>query len=415
MELSRPLLIAMLGLVAATQAASLIGIGHLPDGTRSEARGISADGSTVVGMATDSEFIDGQAIRWTRTGGIIALGDLPGGGKNSFASSISSDGKVIVGTGTSVNSATGPEAFIWTEQEGMLRLTSILPSHTIHSAANAVSEDGDVVVGFIDHPVREAFRWTRAEGLVLLGDLPGGQFQSDAIGASTNGVIVGQGQSADGVEAFRWTSETGMVGLGQLSASDFAHSTAIAVSADGSVVVGYASSTNSFEAFRWTAATGMKGLGFLSDDTPGSHAFAISADGRVIGGWAATERDEVAFIWTEARGMRKLWDLLLSQGINPAEDGWGNLESVRGLSADGRYVVGVGKRNGRDEGFVAEIRAQLSYAQMDGGIELTWPAGFRLERTAALNDGSWQALQANSPLRVNFAAGKEFFRLVAEP
>ena len=416
MELSRPLLIAVFGLVAATQAASLIGIGHLPDGTRSEARAISADGSTVVGMATDSEFTDGQAIRWTRAEGMAPLGDLPGGGKKSIASAVSSDGKVIVGLGTSANTAAGPEAFIWTDPEGMRRLAPILPSSTINSGADAVSADGEVVTGSINHPLGEAFRWTRAEGLVLLGDLPGGQFQSGAIGASASGtVIVGQGHSADGVEAFRWTSETGMVGLGHLSGSAFAQSTAMAVSADGSVVVGFGSTTYAFEAFRWTAATGMKGLGFLSDGTPGSHAFAVSADGRVIGGSAGTERGEVAFVWTEARGMQKLWDLLLSQGVNPAAHGWGNLESVRGLSADGRHVVGVGKRNGRDEGFVAEIGAQLSYAQVDGGIELTWPAGFRLERTLVLDGGSWQALLSNSPLRVNFAAGKEFFRLVAEP
>ena len=417
MQLSKLLLIAAIfSFAPGISAASLIGIGHLPDGMRSEAWAISADGSTVVGTATDSEFIEGQAIRWTPAGGMTPLGDLPGGAKKSIASAVSSDGRVIVGLGTSANTATGPEAFIWTEQEGMRRLTQILPPSTISSGANAVSADGKVVTGSINHPLGEAYRWTGAEGLVLLGDLPGGLFQSEATGASANGgVIVGQGQSADGVEAFRWTSETGMVGLGQLSGSEFAHSSAMAVSADGSVVVGFGSSTNTFEAFRWTAATGTKGLGLLSEDTPGSHAFAVSADGRVIGGWAATELGEVAFIWTEARGMRKLWDILLSQGVNPAADGWGNLESVRGLSADGRYVVGIGKRNGRDEGFLAEIGAQLSYASVKGGIELRWPAGFRLERTTVLDDGSWQALGANSPLRVDFSAGKEFFRLIAEP
>ncbi|MGZ8940488.1 MAG: hypothetical protein ACXW32_14885, partial [Limisphaerales bacterium] len=65
MQFPKSLLIAaMFSLAPATSAASLMGIGHLPDGTRSGAWAISADGSTVVGMATDSEFIEGQAIRW---------------------------------------------------------------------------------------------------------------------------------------------------------------------------------------------------------------------------------------------------------------------------------------------------------------------------------------------------------------
>lgn len=409
----------MFSLAPEIWAASLVGIGHLPDGTRSEARAISADGTTIVGVANDSEFIDGQAILWTRAGGMTPLGDLPGGAKNSYASGVSGDGKVIVGTGTSVNSATGPEAFIWTEQEGMRRLTQILPSHTIHSAAMAVSANGQVVTGFIEHPAREAFRWTAEEGLVLLGDLPGGPFGSEAWDISADGaVIVGNGPSSEeGVEAFRWTAENGMIGLGHLAGSNATpYSVAAAVSADGSVIVGLGTSANAFQAFRRTATSGMKGLGFLSEDIRGSGAIAVSDDGRTVGGWTGTELGEVAFIWTEAQGMRKLWDVLLSHGVNPAADGWETLRYVTGFSADGRLMSGTGVRNGREEGFLAQIGVQLVYARTDGGIELTWPAGFRLERTTVLKGGSWQALQgANSPLQVNFGAGEEFFRLVAEP
>ena len=56
-----------------------------------------------------------------------------------------------------------------------------------------------------------------AVSFVSLGDLPGGRFQSAAIGVSGDGhVVVGEGSSPQGREAFRWTAETGMIGLGDL-------------------------------------------------------------------------------------------------------------------------------------------------------------------------------------------------------
>ena len=58
----------------------------------------------------------------------------------------------------------------------------------------------------------EAFRWTEATGMVGLGDLPGGDFYSTAYGVSADGsVVVGRGRSASGVEAFRWTEATGTI------------------------------------------------------------------------------------------------------------------------------------------------------------------------------------------------------------
>ncbi len=44
-----------------------------------------------------------------------------------------------------------------------------------------------------------------------LGDLPGGEFRSDATAVSANGeVVVGQSDSALGHEGFRWTRSDGM-------------------------------------------------------------------------------------------------------------------------------------------------------------------------------------------------------------
>ena len=65
-------------------AATFMGIGDLPGGDfLSSARGISADGTVVVG---DSHSSSGcEAFRWTEATGIVGLGDLPGGNIFSVA------------------------------------------------------------------------------------------------------------------------------------------------------------------------------------------------------------------------------------------------------------------------------------------------------------------------------------------
>ena len=97
-------------------------------------------------------------------------------------------------------------------------------------------------------------------GMVALGDLPGGTFNSRALGASADGsVIVGAGWSDAGPEAFRWTVATGMVGLGDLSGGEF-YSAAMGVSADGSVAVGRSNSSAGDEAFVWDESNGMRSM-----------------------------------------------------------------------------------------------------------------------------------------------------------
>ena len=119
-----------------------------------------------------------------------------------------------------------------------------LPGGDFQSTATAVSGDGSVVVGYSSNSATgfEAFRWTEAEGIVGLGDLPGGEFRSFADGVSEDGsVVVGRGDNGlgfSGEESFRWTQEVGMVGLGSLHLSDeiIISSGAYGVSSDGSII-----------------------------------------------------------------------------------------------------------------------------------------------------------------------------------
>ncbi|HEY3434815.1 MAG TPA: hypothetical protein VGK41_04110, partial [Solirubrobacterales bacterium] len=126
------------------------------------------------------------------------------------------------------------------------------------------------------------------------------------------------------------------------------------VNGDGSVVVGYSSSASGREAFHWTSDGGMMGLGKL----PGginSVAHGVSGDGSVVVGWNDLDPGFGAFYWTADGGMQSLWDVLISHGVDPAADGWTELGSARGISADGNTIVGWGVRNGNFEAFVAVI------------------------------------------------------------
>lgn len=122
------------------------------------------------------------------------------------------------------------------------------------SIAFGVSSDGAVVVGYNylpSPPHGEAFRWTEdsVPGGVMegLGDLPGGEFYSEATGVSADGaVVVGYGKSASGDEAFIWDETHGMRSLSEVLAGlnlgkdleDWTLNYAWGISADGLTIIG---------------------------------------------------------------------------------------------------------------------------------------------------------------------------------
>lgn len=334
-------------------AATLTPLGDLPGGSFfSGAGGVSADGSVVVGQSSSASGT--EAFRWTSNGGMVGLGYLPGSAPGDFSSQalgVSADGSVIVGESTS---AFGHEAFRWTSGGGMVSLGD-LPNGTVGSQARGVSANGAVIAGYgipqSNDP--EAVRWTTGGGVVSLGHLPG-----VANGVSADGsVVVGRSllpTPRSRGEAFRWTSHGGMVGLGYGGRS---FSEATGVNADGSVIVGYSFSADSAEAFRWTSDGGMVGLGTLPGGDFDTEAYAVNGDGSIVVGLNRSPRDGSfkAFYWTAGGGMRALWDVLLSQGVDPAADGWTDLYEARGISADGKTIVGIGIRNGNAEAFVAVV------------------------------------------------------------
>lgn len=340
--------LSLLVAAAAGAATSITGLGLLPGGTYSDASGVSADGSVVVGIGDTTDGHE-QAFRWTSAGGMEGLGYLPGGGWDySYAGGVSADGSTIVG---SSSSADGYQAFRWSG--GSMTGLGFLTQGDSSSYAAAASADGSVIVG---QSGDQAFRWTAGGGMVGLGDLPGGDEFSTAAGVSADGsVVVGLGHSGLGSqEAYRWTDGGGMVGLGNLEGLPL-NSEALGVSADGQVVVGQSMSPSGREAFRWTSGGGMVGLGDLSGGGFESYALASSADGSFIVGYCSPGPDQYdvrAFIWDPANGMRLLSDVLAAGGADLT--GW-TLISADGISPDGRYVVGGGSLDGVGQGFLADL------------------------------------------------------------
>jgi len=337
-------------------AAYFIGLGDLPGGiTYSQATGISADGSVVVGYSYSASDWS-EAFRWDATNGMVGLGDLPGGTTSSAATGVSADGSIVVGGS---DSGFG-EAFRWDVTNGMVGLGALTDPGTL-SYARAVSGDGSVVVGlsYTSLPIAgiQAFRWDATNGMVGLGDLSGGAFRSEAYGASADGsVIVGFSDSGTDTlpqrwEAFRWDATNGMVGLGFLPNWP-GQSVATAVSADGSVVVGYGGSGR--EAFRWDATNGMVSLGQLPSGSTYSQANGVSADGSVVVGATTTVTiNRVAFRWDPVNGMQIIAELLESEDVDLT--GWALLEAY-GVSADGSTIVGYGiNPDGFTEAWVANI------------------------------------------------------------
>jgi probable HAF family extracellular repeat protein len=378
------------------------GLGDLPGGDfYSEANAVSGDGTVVFGSSNAGDIHGLRAFRWERAAGMVALplAVFPWVG-GSQGRATNADGSVLVGSANIFDSTTPflGRAFRWQEETGVTLLFDPADDLPTNSGALSVSGDGSIVVGGMEldkiTAAFGAFYWTEATGVVHLGLLPGsppsGTSLAEAI--SANGlVIAGRATSAtpDGVEAFLWTQETGMTPCGDLVGGPL-YSSFLALSQDGSVAAGIGSSVLSqnpfrFEALRYTAKDGMIGLGDLPGGTFDSWALAISGDGSVIVGSGDTDIGRAAFIWDAEHGMRNLQQVLIDEyGLGSQLSGW-ILRRARGISADGRTIVGVGRNpQGRSEAWVATLGGDLPDVEA-GEVEVapSCPADF--DRDAIVN------------------------------
>ncbi len=242
-----------------------------------QARGVSADGSTVVGFSGDLLFGTLRAFRWTAATGLVDLGTL--GGAQASAWDISADGRVIVGAAMTSGGRWHP--FRWTAAGGMQDLGAF---GSAGSGARSVSADGSTVIGGYSDAAHTvlAFRWTAQSGMQSLGTFaPGGWTVARNVSADGSVVVGYSTYSTSGTEtAFRWTAAAGMEDLGGINGG-LTH--ALDVSDDGETLVGVlAKPGQGFESFRWRRDTGFVELGALYDET--FFAYACTPDANVLVG-----------------------------------------------------------------------------------------------------------------------------------
>jgi uncharacterized membrane protein len=335
--------IALWGPLATAASLTLLG----PTGAASRmitAHAVSADGSVVAGTGTDPSRPWGEGARWTAVEGVTILAAYGDGWPVITATGldVSADGSVVVGEGGWSN------AWRWTAASGAQYIDGSV------SSARGVSADGRVVVGYSGD---SAFRWTPEGGLDPFGAIAMPGHVSSAFDVSADGnVIVGSIYPDDGLIApapFRWTPDAGMSDLGPLPEGTTGWATG--VSGDGSVIVGVLLRPDgSRRTFRWTEATGVVDIGSASGVFP-----AVSADGRVIVSNAADTYSFLpppAYFWTAGTGTRNLYQYLRQQEVDPADF---IFDAVTAVSADGRYVVGYGRRgrDGETEAYLADLAA----------------------------------------------------------
>jgi probable HAF family extracellular repeat protein len=150
------------GAVMWTADGSPTVLGKLSGDAEATATAVSRDGSVVVGSSTDFAR-NVRAFRWTPQTGMADLGNRIDGLLGSFATSVSGDGRIIVGWGPT---ATGDVALIWDADHGLRLLEAALVADyetTIMgwklTRATAISDDARVIAGYGTNPQGQTEAW----------------------------------------------------------------------------------------------------------------------------------------------------------------------------------------------------------------------------------------------------------------
>jgi len=287
-------LVALLLAARGAAAESFQGLGDLDGGTfDSAAYGLSADGGVVVGISQGASGL--EAVRW-RNGAMEPLGFLEGG-SFSIAYAVSDDGEVVVGYASSPVSP-GGEPFRFEGGE-MLALGGVHPT-MIRGVAFGVSGDGSTIVGrsfggTVEMPV--TFVPVYSYDLGELTQLPVTGGPGQAFATSRDGsVIAGFVGSPPGfLEFARWVDDGAGYELENLGNFTGSITEPRGMNPDGDVIVGWELlplAGTQREALRWREASGFEHLGDLPGGERDSRALDVSADGATAVGWATADADK---------------------------------------------------------------------------------------------------------------------------
>jgi probable HAF family extracellular repeat protein len=193
---------------------SMVALGNsIGGGLFTDIRDLNGDGSVVIGIGSTAAGFP-QAMRW-QNGVATALSDPPTLFFTTDAYGVSADGSIVVGGG---NSANGSEGFRW--QSSAIAGVGDLGGGIFQSGAIGISANGTVIVGYANNA--EGTVASRLQNGVMesLGELPGGQVSATATSCSQDGaVIVGSSHTGIsdplgiGFEAFIWDRPHGIRNL----------------------------------------------------------------------------------------------------------------------------------------------------------------------------------------------------------
>lgn len=225
---------------------------------------------------------------------------------------MSGDGNTVVGNSwaDTAGGVAYTHAVAWSQSEGLVDLGSLYSNIARSTRADAVNNDGSVVVGWQDFNGP----WKSA---VWFKNPSGGYFPNQYLLVSATG---------DSTDEFNQLGECN------------------AVSSNGNWIGGFGDYANNNEPWIWSQSTGLINLGLLPGTIQGIVS-GINEDASIVVGWfdGFFGDPKTPFIWTPTGGLQNLNDYMVNVlGIQP---GTNQIYTANCMSSNGMYVAGYGVDN----------------------------------------------------------------------
>ncbi|QBJ86291.1 T9SS C-terminal target domain-containing protein [Chryseobacterium gleum] len=338
-------------------SGGLVQIGSISNGYPAAGRTIvSNDGtkisSSVTNAATGFNEIstyDVATATWVNRGGLVPTG---WDGSVSSTWGMTANGSTIVGLG--FLTAANAHAVKWDEVNGMVDLGSIVQGRS--SRANAINASGTVIVGWQDESngTRSGAKWQ--DGVESFITDNNGNNVGEAGGISADGsTIIGSANP----NPYVWNAVSGLTYITHPNASFSFKGGATGISGDGTKVIGYyrafGAPPMSGEGFIWTSATGRVNLndyavslGIATNGVTMGLPLAISQDGKKIAGMGVNASNQMVAFYLDTSEYLSVNDVVKeknSMGIypNPVTDilyfkGAGKIEKAEIYNLVGQRV-----------------------------------------------------------------------------
>lgn len=336
------LFLSLATLPALPQQASLEPIGG-QDTNIAAVTAISDDGKVIVG---ERRVANGrEAFVWREGSGVQPL-PLPGAASGtSTATSVSGDGRVIVGSFKDPAGRSIPVRWV----DSQPRILPLPGDGDSSGFAARISRDGKVVVGAVGPALAEDLlawktcRWNEQGNLEPIDSSPAqyGYLEPNRLAVSRDGSVIALALSFQ-PQVYRWSPDVGFVQLKlEPGAYEFGYPRDwnLTMTGDGRVL-----GTARFQkrVFQWNGLGAGQPLPLTLSTNP---AFRLVANdrGSLLAG--ITTSRLVGSSWSPILvppfGPLAFAEVLRGQGVDTT--GWSSLTNLSAISADGRWLVGMGR------------------------------------------------------------------------